>query len=173
MRRAMKRRLGICGMVVAGLFVVAMALTYRYRVYVSGGSSLIAAVNGIFCVIHFRPPDETTPKITADADWDVLAILWSAGSAPSANSAYLAIKYGRFYLPPRFRSTKWLPSFHRIANSSTFVMPIWLLTLAVAIPSFLIWRRARKLLPDHCLCGYNLTGNVSGKCPECGKKIDG
>ena len=24
--------------------------------------------------------------------------------------------------------------------------------------------------PGHCQqCGYNLTGNVSGKCPECGK----
>ena len=27
----------------------------------------------------------------------------------------------------------------------------------------------RKFPPGHCVkCGYNLTGNVSGRCPECG-----
>jgi hypothetical protein len=27
-----------------------------------------------------------------------------------------------------------------------------------------------KIPPGHCqICGYNLTGNVSGRCPECGK----
>lgn len=26
--------------------------------------------------------------------------------------------------------------------------------------------------PDHCAaCGYNLTGNVTGVCPECGKPL--
>lgn len=32
------------------------------------------------------------------------------------------------------------------------------------------WRRIR--LPGHCRkCGYNLSGNVSGVCPECGTAI--
>lgn len=26
----------------------------------------------------------------------------------------------------------------------------------------------QKLLPHQCKCGYDLTGNVSGRCPECG-----
>ena len=27
--------------------------------------------------------------------------------------------------------------------------------------------------PGHCEnCGYNLTGNVSGVCPECGEKVE-
>ncbi len=31
------------------------------------------------------------------------------------------------------------------------------------------WRRRKRNL---CvLCGYNLTGNTSGVCPECGKRI--
>jgi hypothetical protein len=25
--------------------------------------------------------------------------------------------------------------------------------------------------PTCCRCGYNLTGNVSGICPECGRKV--
>ena len=33
----------------------------------------------------------------------------------------------------------------------------------------LVLERDRRYPPGHCLkCGYNLTGNVSGVCPECG-----
>ncbi len=33
-------------------------------------------------------------------------------------------------------------------------------------------RRARRLLDGQCLdCGYDLTGNESGKCPECGTRV--
>jgi hypothetical protein len=38
---------------------------------------------------------------------------------------------------------------------------------------FFLWYR--DLSPPrsgmHCGCGYNLTGNVSGRCPECGASI--
>ncbi len=49
--------------------------------------------------------------------------------------------------------------------------PLWIPALLVAIPSLLLWRRNRKLPKYYCECGYNLTGNVSGVCPECGKKL--
>ena len=35
-----------------------------------------------------------------------------------------------------------------------------------------IWRRRLQRKPNHCRsCGYNLTGNVSGICPECGAAV--
>ena len=38
------------------------------------------------------------------------------------------------------------------------------LTLVAAVA----WRlERRRPPPGHCACGYNLTGNVSGTCPEC------
>ncbi len=54
----------------------------------------------------------------------------------------------------------------------------WHLTAGVAgaaaiclIPSWLHHRR-RRIPPGHCQkCGYNLTGNVSGRCPECGTGV--
>ena len=39
---------------------------------------------------------------------------------------------------------------------------------AVVVVTWLLHRHDRP--PGHCRsCGYNLTGNVSGRCPECGK----
>jgi len=45
--------------------------------------------------------------------------------------------------------------------------------LVLAVASALLWRRDRRIRPGHCLkCGYDLTGNVSGVCPECGTAIN-
>lgn len=29
-----------------------------------------------------------------------------------------------------------------------------------------------KWTPAECVCGYNLAGNVSGVCPECGRRVE-
>ena len=42
------------------------------------------------------------------------------------------------------------------------------------VRSFRLWRDPdyRPFGPGHCQkCGYNLTGNVSGVCPECGEAV--
>ena len=55
-------------------------------------------------------------------------------------------------------------------------LPYWLLFLLTAIPTAWLWHRDRRLFsspPDHLSCrgcGYDLTGNLSGVCPECGEK---
>jgi hypothetical protein len=59
-----------------------------------------------------------------------------------------------------------------IFPGSVIELPLWLPFVVVAIPTvFLFWRDRRRLYPPgHCqTCGYNLTGNVSGVCPECGE----
>lgn len=47
----------------------------------------------------------------------------------------------------------------------------------VAIQATLLWslcreQRLEPLHPSCGRCGYNLSGNVSGRCPECGGKLD-
>jgi hypothetical protein len=68
--------------------------------------------------------------------------------------------------------TLWWP---RLSGSG-FTLPLWippLLLIAIAIRPFLRFiERKRWHSQSRCMtCGYNLTGNVSGVCPECGEKI--
>jgi hypothetical protein len=53
-----------------------------------------------------------------------------------------------------------------------FRLPLWIPFLLFVIPTPFLWWRDRRLPPGHCQkCGYNLTGNLSGVCPECGESI--
>jgi hypothetical protein len=63
-------------------------------------------------------------------------------------------------------------------SERVFVLPYWFLCLLLAL--YPIWwtkwmaeqLKRKRLEAGECLtCGYNLTGNVSGICPECGKPI--
>lgn len=48
-------------------------------------------------------------------------------------------------------------------------IPVWLLIVLPAIPLSWLLLRRRPIPPGHCRkCSYDLRGNVSGVCPECG-----
>ena len=67
---------------------------------------------------------------------------------------------------------RWLPEIYSDPLSTVIVVPLWIPGV-VALGSFwfLRWRR-RRARPGHCpTCEYDLTGNVSGVCPECGTAI--
>ena len=52
-------------------------------------------------------------------------------------------------------------------------LKLWALLLVFGGPTAtLFYLDRRHVLPNHCQnCGYNLTDNVSGVCPECGQGI--
>ena len=57
-------------------------------------------------------------------------------------------------------------------TSSGFTLPLIYPFAAVAIPTLLasrFWPKPPK--PGHCRCGYDLRGNESGVCPECGNEV--
>jgi hypothetical protein len=72
----------------------------------------------------------------------------------------------------------WFPSvgvthYHIIGSSAfTGFIPLWCLFSLAVIPTVILWRHNRVFPPNLCqVCGYNLTGNESGVCPECGTEI--
>ena len=60
-----------------------------------------------------------------------------------------------------------------MVGSRSVIVPIYAVFLAVAVPTLLAWRFWPKpVKPGHCRCGYNLMGNTSGVCPECGEPFE-
>lgn len=60
-------------------------------------------------------------------------------------------------------------------NSPELVVcvPAWMLLAGFSLMTIRAWRRVKPLPPNLCKrCRYNLTGNTSGKCSECGRVID-
>lgn len=88
------------------------------------------------------------------------------------------------YGTPAELSSEWheklgliLPNYYRFEGqtfkSGTVICPIWLLAWLLGI---LLWIQAKRRSAQTGLCivcGYNLTGNFSGRCPECGTGFGG
>jgi hypothetical protein len=67
----------------------------------------------------------------------------------------------------------WPVVFKDLRGNVDVVVPWCFLLALMAIPTALLWwLDRRRIPPGHCQkCSYDLTGNVSGICPECGTPI--
>ncbi len=53
-----------------------------------------------------------------------------------------------------------------------YSVEFWAPLTTLTIPIVVLWWPARRIPLGHCPhCGYNLTGNESGKCPECSTPV--
>ena len=93
----------------------------------------------------------------------------------SGTGIHLSISRLKQYTRPRslIRIQWWVGP----VGKTTITVPWWLVTPAcaaypaIALIRAPLRRRRRRRLKGLCLaCGYDLTGNVSGRCPECGAK---
>jgi len=79
---------------------------------------------------------------------------------------------GVWEVHPRLRPFDWKPQYFHIAANGylSVILPLWIPFAGAALPTaLLLWTdKSRKagLCP---VCGYELTGNTTGVCPECGK----
>ena len=59
-------------------------------------------------------------------------------------------------------------------GSAFAIVPALYLLVFLGTPTIILFGLDRRLVrPGFCGCGYDLTGNVSGVCPECGIRIVG
>lgn len=80
---------------------------------------------------------------------------------------------------PNWRGGLSMPRYHEITLigpdpfERIWILPLWMVALAVGgVTVIIAWRplaRSKGLCP---ICRYNLSGNVSGVCPECGTPVD-
>jgi hypothetical protein len=58
-------------------------------------------------------------------------------------------------------------------SSRTVAVGTWPLAACTTIPTVVLSRLRRTRLPVNACrnCGYDLTGNVTGVCPECGQAL--
>ncbi|MBN1513453.1 MAG: hypothetical protein JXB13_15665 [Phycisphaerae bacterium] len=57
-------------------------------------------------------------------------------------------------------------------SCSNVSIPLGLVLLPFAVPTVILWHRDRRPPKGNCQsCGYDLTGNVTGVCPECGEVV--
>jgi hypothetical protein len=98
-------------------------------------------------------------------------------TGPAEFSAWSAVRFrwpsidrGEYY--PDDEGDSALPGEHVLYQYSVRI-PLAPIVLLVAIPTgFAWWRERRSIPPGHCRqCGYDLTGNLSGQCSECGLMI--
>lgn len=98
------------------------------------------------------------------------------------DSAIVGIVPGWLYVSSAPTPYVWWPSYSGpiasgggLGDTSWCSVPVWLLILPCLVAQFVIVRRSRAgPNPQAChTCTYDLTGNRSGRCPECGTPIPG
>ena len=142
------------GLVVCVVFavawVVSFAVMFGYHSDRPGRSTIIGVLSGSLLLV----------TVISDSLDQEASEGWSVGSAPPIDILWLP---GMDSRPPLMGSGG-------TATMNTSVLPLWIPALLTAIPTFILWRRDRRHPPGHCKkCGYDLTGNMSGACSECGR----
>lgn len=78
-----------------------------------------------------------------------------------------------FEANPGARPIIWRFDLKRFPQDQEYLLavPLWMLLLPLlALTVSAWWIDRSRVRPNQCRrCGYDLTGNVSGRCPECGE----
>jgi hypothetical protein len=74
---------------------------------------------------------------------------------------------------PSFRGGRYTDANGGQGSALIVDLPLWIPLLLFSVPTVILWRQERRRISGGgCRnCGYNLTGNVSGTCPECGTPV--
>lgn len=168
-------------------FCCLLALALPVAFWSTSPSEHLPSPDRIPEVARFPSPEE------AEEAWKVvwrklrrrhLALFFCAG-LPVFAAVFIVCAYGQSLMAQRYLGWYWIAQ-HPLSLQPLLEAPINMIVPAASALAgryVIIWaleRRATRLLREHlislgqaiCLkCGYDLTGNVSGICPECGTEV--
>ena len=135
----------------------------------AGLSLLILSIWGLTLWWPIRSATTASSFVWLD-NGSLLFMVKDYGMPPSYDSPY-GLKPSRGFADYGFILPRW--TFQEFPEKSWYaivIVPLWLPLLLTAIPTAWLWHRdRRRIRPGCCLrCGYDLTGNTSGVCSECG-----
>lgn len=155
-RRRTRRALAFAGLALCLLMLVALLLNQWWdyygvtdavgtTIYISRGSLGVTWVEG---QSWFATGTSTVAYSNRSPNWSLF---------PSTTNAL-------------WSNWKIWPALEKNGKFHTGTIPLWILFVLIAVPSAIaLWRTRRLAVAGHCTrCGYNLTGNTTGRCPECG-----
>jgi len=141
-----------------------------------GGVTLCILFSGLLLVSERWPfnvqywPCENSDIMVIDGG---ISIVWTTPPDPLG---YVRTTVSRM---PASSATRWhFGWFHwyreewvrdMLYTTTYLTVPVWFLLASAILPTGYLFWTDRKAKPGHCAaCGYSLTGNTSGTCPECG-----
>ena len=90
--------------------------------------------------------------------------IFGAGNFRSGVGFYCEVRPWKMYVLPQ---VEWPP------GTLYLMIPLWFPAFLACIATIVLWRPSRHVPPGHCkACRYDLTGNTSGTCPECGTRVE-
>lgn len=146
MPRLMVRSLSVCGLLLSAALIVMAACSLRVAYgYCAPGF-------GVGCFLGSAVIGIPEPLDRLESTY------WSSRSLSQVRKA---------------TKTFWDAFPESAARTGVWIrVPLWMPLLALFPPSLIVFRHSRRPNRGYCSkCGYDLTGNVSGTCPECGVEI--
>ena len=148
--------------------------TYRILKWTGVGLSLLMAVIWVRSLIGVSLSPRWSGNTIVFIESGVVVISRAEFSLDAA--AYEGVNMTLHYSPsnlglvsPRTGKSNWAST----GPAWSVAVPLWRPFLLTALPTTWLFHRDRRRIPPGCCprCGYNLTGNTSGVCSECGETI--